>query len=139
MIVQIIYDKLTNDTKAQIVRDLLVLRGECKIELNPKGLESILSTIEMLNINLVKKKAGFLIVYKYGDAWPEFDESIKHVERDMKPEKMDNNLDLNEHVVYVPDNRGVRNGVNLTELYLNRNYPRGKGVTNPWVPLILGP
>ena len=135
--VTFVTDEFTQDVEAQLVRDLMLLKGRWDITfVDPSN--SLPD--EILNLIEVQKGAGtpdFCLRYKTGEEWPEVHGDIPVFERDLCPTEEDRKLHLEPRVGFYlrPQGKGV---TNRTELYLNRARPRGQGVVNPLVTLMWG-
>jgi len=135
-VVGIIYDRMTDQVELQICRDLMLLKGEFP-DLSvhdPAGKmdEAMLSAV---GVPATLDEAQTVIVYKTGPDWPEVDPNIDVIERDLCPGDGAPKLDGDERPGYYLRPQG-RDGANLTDVYLNRSYPRGNGVTDPLVILL---
>jgi hypothetical protein len=136
--VGIVYDEMNQSVEAQVTRDFLLLSGEFSdlAYFDQKG-EMSASLMEELGIPKTDALPNLYVVYKTGEKWPYTDPGITRVERDLKPEVKGPLLDCNPQVGYFLKPQG-RSGANLTERYLNRSYPRGRGVVNPLMLLVWG-
>lgn len=133
-VVLLVYDKMTESVKAQILRDLLLLSGSFLVSYRDKqGLvdDSILNQIGVIKAEDTAPD-DLIIVYKTGAKWPVYDKMITTVERDLCPNDNGQRLDDEPRIGYYLKPQG-RNGANLTERYLNRAYPKGKGFVMPWL------
>ena len=135
--VSLISDGLNEDLSAQVIRDLLILSGQWDLRVNADQSLVSDSTLDQLGLERTDADPTIQIVYKIGDAWPQSNLSCPRVKRDLKPAKSADALDTSPHVGYYLRPQG-RDSANLTEMYLNRAYPKGKGVVNPMVSLIWG-
>lgn len=135
--VGIIYDEMTEDVKAQITRDLIILNAEWDFDLvDPAGKLDI-SILDMLGLKTTVELPSIYVVYKTGDEWPPSPLGVERVERDMCPSDGSPRLDPNAHVGYHLKPQG-RDGASLTERYLHRSYPRGRGIVDPFVLMLWG-
>lgn len=136
--VGIVYDKMNDNVEAQVTRDFLLLSGEFTdlAYFDPKG-EVSAEIMYELGIPKTEVPPILYVVYKTGDEWPSTDPSIQRVERDLKPEVNGPRLDTEPRIGYFIKPQG-RSGANLTERYLNRSYPRGRGVVDPMMLLMWG-
>lgn len=136
--VGIVYDKMNDNVEAQVTRDFLLLSGEFTglAYFDPKG-EVSAEIMYELGIPKTEVPPILYVVYKTGDEWPSTDPSIQRVERDLKPEVNGPRLNPEPRIGYFLKPQG-RSGANLTERYLNRSYPRGRGVIDPLMLLIWG-
>lgn len=142
-VVAIYYDQMNQNVTAQIVRDFLVLSNEFPglQYLDPNG-QVDKSLMQALHIELApqSKPVNLYVVYKCGKEYPDVPENeIRKVYRDLSPDDVRTKITQND-----PDKIGYylkpqgRTGANLTERYLNRAYPKGRGVTDPLVLLMWG-
>lgn len=136
--VGIVYDEMTDSVEAQITRDFLLLSGEFSdlAYFDQKG-EVSKEIMDQLGIPKTEIPPILYVVYKTGDEWPSTDHTIERVERDLKPDVQGPKLYGDPKVGYFLKPQG-RPGANLTERYMNRSYPRGKGVVNPLMLLMWG-
>lgn len=126
------FNEFNDNVRSQLVRDLLILRGEWEFDVSdPQGVLTD-DFLEKLDLVRSREKPTLVIVYKTGKDWPKVSYSIPKVERDLEPTSEEISIDPNPGVGYYLKEQG-RDGANRTEQYLNRMYPRGKGVTNPLV------
>lgn len=131
-----VYSALNSDVHAQIVRDLLVLSGEWDIEVyDPKNEFSEL--LGQLQIPKTEEKPELYIIYRTEKEWPESPGDGIKVQRDLKPSGKDIMLNGEPRVGYFLKPQGW-DGPNLTERYLNRPYPKGMGVVDPFMIAIWG-
>ena len=138
----IAYDQMNESVYAQIVRDFLCLASEFPgLKYSDPAGQMNKSIMEDLGIdNAGPNDVPTLnIVYKVGTEYPEYDERIRTVRRDLCPHDTAPSLTQNDDnkVGYYLKPQG-RAGANLTERYLNRSYPKGRGVTNPLVLMMWG-
>jgi len=135
-VVGLIYDQMTDDVKAQIVRDLLILNGRWDVAARDVTGNFDMSVLAGIGVAVETEKLPELyVVYKTGKEWPKSPTGIPAVNRDMCPDTTTDTLDFNEKVGYYLKPQG-RDGANLTEMYLNRAYPKGNGVVDPLVVLL---
>ena len=135
-VIGILFDELGSQIQCQIVRDLMILKGKWEdIELNSQDLTTI-SIAQSLDIPITSQPPIMYIVYRVKD-WPRVPAGVKRVNRDLKVTEADIGLDPNPKIGYYLPQQG-RDGANLTERYLNRNAPRGKGLVDPMLMLIWG-
>ena len=132
----IIWDELDSTTQCQITRDLMLLQGswDLAVNVNDPGLYPLLSA---LDIPHVMDTPVLNLVYKVGEAWPDYPRSVPSVLRDLQVKKSDISIDPEPRVGYYLAQQG-RPGANRTEQYLNRIAPRGCGVTDAFLFNILG-
>ena len=86
-VVLIVYDRMNDSVKAQIVRDFLILAGSFAVSFeDEQGLmdAGILDAIGVTKA-IPKSPISLIIVYKVGSEWPEYDRTTTHVERDLSP------------------------------------------------------
>lgn len=134
--VGIIYDQMTDSVKTQIVRDFLMLSGEFSDLAYHDPAGSLDKTyMDELGIPATDDPPVLYVVYKTEDAWPKTPPNVPRVERDLKPANAGTSLSGEPAPGYYLKPQG-RSGANLTERYLNRSAPRGKGVVNPLVLLL---
>jgi len=133
--VGLVYDKLTDDVLAQIVRDLLILQGGWDFDVNDVSKEISPGWIASLGLGETLTSPDLYVVYKVGDTWPEVPNGSQCVKRDLKVTDAGIGLDPGPKVGYYLKPQG-RTGSNLTERYLNRAYPKGRGVIDPLVMLL---
>ncbi len=134
--VGIVYDQMNDSVKTQVVRDFLMLSAEFSdLAYNDAGGSMDKSYMEQLGIPATDDPPVLYVVYKTEDAWPQTPGNVPRVERDLRPDDVGPRLDGSPSVGYYLKPQG-RSGANLTERYLNRSAPRGKGVVNPLVLLL---
>jgi hypothetical protein len=133
------FDEFTDDVQAQLVRDLIILLGDWDFSVSDPNMVLNQPLLDQLGVVRADANAQptLVLVYKVGPNWPEVKLSIPQVKRDLSPEDNGQVLDCNPHVGYYLNEQG-REGANRTEQYLNRAYPKGKGLVNPMVTLIWG-
>lgn len=136
-VIGFVADQITDDVQAQMVRDLLILSGEWDIFVSDPG--SILedALLDQLGLSRDPSPPTLMLVYKTGDIWPTVETDVPVVKRDLKPDDCAPTLDGREQVGYYLAEQG-RDGANRTEQFLNRAYPKGKGLVNPLVTLTWG-
>lgn len=131
-------DEYTDDVQAQLIRDLLILSGNWDVALwDPKNLVDQ-SLLDQLAIEKAGgSKISLCILYKTGDDWPEAPSDVgTTVERDLKPDDTSPGLRKDSVGFFLrPQGRGE---TNRTQHYLNRAYPKGKGIVNPLVQTMWG-
>ena len=131
-------DDFTEGVKAQLTRDLLVLKGQWDVALwDPKRLVPD-SLLELLDIPRAGGDIALCILYKTRDTWPKAPTtSTSCVERDLCPDDKSPSLRGDPEVGYFlrPQGKGM---TNRTEYYLNRAYPKGKGISSPLIQLLWG-
>lgn len=134
--VGIVYDSMTPAVKTQVVRDFIMLASEFS-DLACYDVSGKMDTsyLDQLGVPLTTVPPVLYVVYKTGDGWPETPPGVPRVERDLKPSTISQQLSGEPSVGYFLPPQG-RNGPNLTERYLNRSAPKGKGVVNPLVLLL---
>lgn len=136
-VVGLIYGEMNEDVKAQITRDLIILNADWDFDLvDPAGKLDI-GLLDMLNIKTTVELPTIYLVYKTGEKWPDSPLGVQRVERDMCPSNANTGLDPSERVGYYLKPQG-RDGANLTERYLHRSYPRGRGIVDPFVLMLWG-
>ena len=135
--VGIVYDELNSTVEVQIVRDLLVLGGQWDIAVNDLGGKVDPKLFSEMGIPQVTSPIELCIVYKFGKDWPEHPEGVETVERDLHVSDVEVGLDPEVKIGYYLKPQG-RDGANLTERYLNRSYPRGRGIIDPLVTMMWG-
>ena len=133
--VKLFYDTLDSQVQAQIVRDLLVMAGEWEVGVNMQDLpdadQNILAPfLEELGVPKSFGQAELYMVYKTGEDWPQHPSDCPTVERDLAPQASEMTLSGEPHIGYFLKPQG-RDGANLTERYLNRSYPKGRGYIDP--------
>lgn len=140
--VKLFYDTLDSQVQAQIVRDLLVMGGEWEMGISMKDVpeadkNALMPFLEELGIPESFGNPELYIVYKTGDDWPPHPTDCPVVERDLSPGESDISLDGEARIGYFLKPQG-RDGANLTERYLNRSYPKGRGYVDPILLSIWG-
>jgi hypothetical protein len=133
-VVGIVYDRMTESVKAQVLRDFLRLTGEFQVSYSDqKGLMET-SIFDILNVTKASEGSpiALFIVYKTGEEWPESPLEVPRIERDLCPPDGSPSLSGEPRVGYFIKPQG-RTGANLTLRYLNRAYPRGRGLLQPWL------
>lgn len=131
------FDEFTDDVQAQVVRDLLILLGDWDLSVSDPSCVLTDELLNQLGVTRSEAPATLMLVYKVGQKWPELNTSVPTVKRDLHPDYGGQGLDCNPHIGYYLKDQG-RDGANRTEQYLNRAYPKGKGLVNPVVTLIWG-
>jgi hypothetical protein len=130
-LVGIYYTDYSSDLAAQITRDLLALSGEFKICVLDPGKKFDVSLLNNLGISLVETgEPDLAVAYKLKDTWPEVPQGVTVVERNLKPDEDKIGLSQENKIGYYVKKQG-RDGPNLTERYLNRAYPKGRGFVDP--------
>ena len=128
-IVAVVKDEMNENVKTQIARDFIVLSCEFTdiAYLDKKALvdTSLMNELGVPAADLGAKPSMY-IVYKSGDVWPEVPADVVKVERDLKPADVGTTLDPSVRVGYYLKEQG-RTGPSMTERYLGRAYPRGRG------------
>ena len=129
--VKLFYDVLDSQVQAQVVRDLLVMGGEWEVGVSMKDVpdadkNTLMPFLEELGIAESFGNPELYLVYRTGAEWPPHPTDCPVVERDLAPGESDISLDGEARIGYFLKPQG-RDGANLTERYLNRSYPRGKG------------
>ena len=134
--VGIVYDKMTDAVKTQVVRDFLILSGEFS-DLACCDTAGLMDTsyLEQLGVPMTDNPPVVYIVYKTESAWPQTPPNVQRVERDLKLYDDSPKFSTSPSPGYYLKPQG-RDGANLTERYLNRSYPKGRGVVNPLVLLL---
>ena len=131
-------DDYTAGVQAQLTRDLLVLKGSWDISIwDPKNLvpDALLQQLDVERTG--SSQVDLCILYKTRDSWPQAPSKCTLVERDLCPADKGPRLDTDPQVGYFlrPQGKGM---TNRTEYYLNRAYPKGKGIVNPMLMLLWG-
>lgn len=133
-VVAIVYARMTESVKAQVVRDFLLLSGEFAVSYSDK--EGLMDKRLMDALNVTEAVPGspidLYIVYKVDDVWPTTPPDVVRVERDLCPDDASPKLSGESGVGYYIKPQG-RTGANLTLRYLSRAYPRGRGFVQPWL------
>lgn len=127
----------TDGVQAQLVRDLMLLQRTWDIALwDPKKLVPD-SLLEKLNISRAGGEISLCICYKTGEEWPKAPSDVPVVERNLSPKDVSQDLllDPRSGPMLKPQGKGV---TNRTEYYLNRAYPKGQGIVNPYVTSLWG-
>lgn len=136
--VLILYDTMTEAVKVHITRDFLLLAGEFTglAYLDPAG-QVDQALMEKLGVERAPADTEPImnLVYKVVD-WPEVDEVVPTVKRDLSPQVNIQRVIQQDNNMGHPLKPQGRPGANLTERYLNRSYPKGRGVHNPLVLLL---
>jgi hypothetical protein len=130
-------DVNSNDFKAQVIRDLLLLMPEWDLVVSASS-NVPQDIIYGLGLALVEEKAGLSLVYRTkadGD-YPEGGEG-KVVKRDLTLVPSQGGLSVGDHPGYYLKPQG-RFGPSFTQQYLNRAYPKGRGVSNMLLKLTWG-
>ena len=136
-VITFVCDEYTDNVQAQLVRDIMLLQRTWDIALwDPKSLVPD-SLLEKLNVQRAGGTVALCINYKTGKDWPDVPTGVPVVERDMAPEDMSSDLLLDplSGPTLAPQGKGT---INRTEYYLNRAYPKGQGVVNPYVTMQWG-
>lgn len=128
-VVLIVYDEMNENVRTQIARDFIVLSCEFK-DIAYRDRDGLVDAALMAEIGVAvaddTTKASLVVVYKSKDAWPKVPLSIRKVERDLKPKDVGTTIDPESRVGYYIKEQG-RIGPSLTERYLSRAYPTGRG------------
>ena len=140
---QLFYDCLDEQVIAQIVRDLLVMGGEWEVGVDLRNLpdadqNTLKPFLAELGIAPSFGKPELYLVYKTGDEYPQHPIDCPVVERDLNPTGSDLRLDTEARIGYYLKPQG-RDGANLTERYLNRSYPKGRGYVPQELRFLMGP
>lgn len=131
--VGILYDQMNGDVEVQVLRDLMLLQGQFPdIWVNDPGGKMDPEMLKRIDVSLTTDPPALIINYKVGPEFLHTDPNMEVVERDLSPPNNAQSLDGDPRVGYYLQPQG-RDGTNLTELYLNRAYPRGHGITDPLV------
>ncbi len=138
-IVGLYYEAISPNVQAQILRDLLVLSSEFDGDFVVNDTKGMVTPqlLDDLNLSTSASPPSLAIRYKTGDKWPEVPMGIEVVDRDLQPQTAPANIDGTERVGYYLKPQG-RDGASLTERYLNRSYPRGRGIVDPFIVLMWG-
>jgi hypothetical protein len=113
----------------------MLLQRSWDLAINSKD-ATVISIAQALDIEISNQRPELFIVYRV-EAWPKIPLNVKCVKRDLKVSKADIGIDPNPKIGYFLGEQG-RNGANMTERYLNRNAPRGKGLADPMIVLVWG-
>lgn len=138
--VAVVYDKMTSQIELQILRDLMALSEKWPVMLHDEKDQMSPEMLNLANIDVSSDPPMLVIVYKDGDEWPDIPEPyavLPVIKRDLKPEELRTALDPNPKAGYYLREQG-RDGANLTEMYLNRQHPRGNGVSDALIVLLWG-
>lgn len=131
------FDEFTDDVQAQLVRDLLILLGTWDVVISDPDMMLTDELLSQLGVVRSGDAPTLQLVYKVGNSWPETISGIPTVKRDLRPDSIGPCLNGEDHVGYYLKPQG-RESSNRTEQYLNRAYPKGKGVVNPLVTMTWG-
>ena len=129
-VVGILFDEMNSQVQCQITRDLMTLHGEFDVEVNTND-HAVQQWLGSLQIPPTTAQPDLYLVYRVKD-WPAVPAGAEIVKRDLKPRSADISIDPNPKIGYFLKDQG-RPGANRTEQYLNRQAPRGKGITDPAV------
>ena len=135
--VGLFYDAYSPDLQVQILRDLVLLDLEFDgafTVYDDKGLVPK-EVFDSLNIRKDGSPPELAVRYKVGEAWPKVPRGVEVVDRDLTPKQSESNIDPNVKPGYYLREQG-RTGSSLTERYLSRSAPRGKGVVDNLVLLL---
>lgn len=136
-IIKIATDDVTNpDFKAQVIRDLLLLMPEWDLAVSSSSNLPV-DILYALKLEMKDTKADLSLVYKtkIDGEYPAGEGTVIKRDLTLTPEK--GNLSLAEHPGYYLKPQG-RFGPSLTQQYLNRAYPKGRGVSNMLLKLTWG-
>jgi hypothetical protein len=138
-IVGLYYETISSNVQAQILRDLLVLSAEFDGDFVVNDTQGMVpkELLEDLHLSTTSSPPSLAVRYKTGEEWPKVPMGIEVVDRDLQPKTAPANIDTSEHVGYYLKPQG-RDGASLTERYLNRSYPRGRGIVDPFIVLMWG-
>lgn len=127
------YDKMTSDVEVQVLRDLMILQETFKdVWVNDPAGQMDDQMLARIGVSRTTDPPALIINYKVGDTFLPTDPNMEVVERDLNPPRGGPMLDGDERMGYYLRPQG-RDCTNFTEMYLNRAYPRGNGVTDPLV------
>jgi len=136
-IVGLYYEAYNPDVQIQILRDLIALSAEFgpDFSVNDRGGMVPKEMLEDLHLRTDNSPPDLAIRYKVGDTWPKVPTGIEIVDRNLTPDvsRIVLEQDAGDPNYLKPQGR---EGANLTERYLNRTYPRGKGIVDPIVMLL---
>ena len=133
--VGVVYDVYTEDVQAQIVRDLLILLGQWEVAVYDPANQIDQSFLDQLYVEKTSQKPDMYLAYKTGEKWPKTPLGVEVVKRDLNPEDVGIELDLEPKTGHYIREQG-RDGASLTERYLGRSHPKGNGVTDPLVVML---
>ena len=133
-VVSLIYDVLNSQVQGQIVRDLLALKSYDPF-VNTKDIE-LYGLLDALGIAKTDQPPSLKIIYRVTN-WPAPMPTGTLVKRDLKPSPLETKIDPNPQIGYYLTEQG-RSGANLTERYLNKNAPRGRGIVDPMILQVWG-
>lgn len=136
-VVGLVYDKLTSDLEANIMRDLLILNAKFPLEVNDYGHQIDPAYLDEAQIERSGEPPVLNIVYRTEREWPYSDPGVPVIKRDLFQPVAKPNVDPNPKPGYALREQG-RDGANLTELFLNRTAPRGNGLSDAFVVLLWG-
>lgn len=126
-----------NNFKAQVIRDIVLLQAEWPLALSADSQISP-DLAFALKLDIVSKSPELCLVYSTDGRWPKVDDCKRVVRRDLFVTPSEGGiLDAGPHVGYYLKPQG-RFGPNLTQQYLNRAYPKGRGVPNMIIKLLWG-
>lgn len=130
-----------NLVEPQVMRDLLALRGTGRLlSVLPSSLDWLVQGCGC-QVEKGGSEAKLYIIYKTGDAWPEIEtpETAKVVKRDLVSPVLNQKLRADPGIPgYFQLKPLGRVGRNLTQYYLNKQAPRGKGVIDPAILMLWG-
>lgn len=133
MNIALVYDELNSQVQGQIVQDLIALQNYNPI-VSTKDIE-LFSLLEALNVPHSDNVADLTVVYCVR-AWPTPMPKGNVVKRDLRVKEYKGRIDTKPQNGYPLKEQG-RPRSNLTQQYLNRNAPRGKGIANPFLVNLL--
>jgi hypothetical protein len=126
-VVSLVYDELDSQVQGQIIRDLLALSKQRPL-VNTDDPE-LLPILNALHVQTTTTKPSLVVLYRV-KKWLAAPRGVTLIKRDLKPRRLDFKIDGNPHVGYYLREQG-RPGANLTERYLTRTAPAGKGIVDP--------
>lgn len=136
-VVGLYYEAYNPDVQIQVLRDLMALSSQFGPDFSVNDTKGLVpkEMLEDLQLKADNSPPDLAIRYKVGDSWPKVPTGIEVVDRNLTPDV--NNIRLEQDAgdpnYLKPQGR---DGANLTERYLSRSYPRGKGVSDPIVMLL---
>ncbi len=123
---------LSSGLEANALRDLTKIQSELgDFELKNTAGAAILS--RMLGVSVVEKEADFTIVYCSKPLSQETRNGLPEntLIRDFSQKEMSVDYSVNSAPPHLREQG--RDGPSLTQIYLNRAHPKGKGIADPFV------
>jgi len=140
----IVYDKMSSQVEIQILKDLMLLSRQWDIKYVDEGQKLDPSLMAQAGLEASDDMPTMWLVYKTGASYPpvpvEFElgeAQTPVVYRDLEVKISEPRIDGTPRSGHYLKEQG-RDGADLTDLYLNRQYPRGKGLSDAMIVYLWG-